>query len=394
MELTDNQYKKSEIGVIPSQWDVISFTNCADLKHGFQFREEHFSKEGVAVTKIGNLKDGAGLQFNDVTYIPKDNYYQFARFTLKKGDVLMALTGATLGKISRVDTDEITLQNYRVGNFINKSNTTKDYIFYLLQSPFITKTTKRLVNEAAQPNLGKRDFDKFLVPLPPTITEQTAITTALSDTDALIGNLEKLIAKKRNIKQGAMQELLTGRKRLAGFNGKWKEKMLSDIAEVRKGHLITEKTAITGDIPVIGGGVAPSYYHNQHNREANTITISASGANAGFIAFHRNPIFASDCSTIEDKLPYDIRFIYYSLQLSQGKIFKLQTGGAQPHVYPEQLKVFKLLFPETKVEQTAIANIISDLDDEIMILEKKLEKYKLIKQGMMQVLLTGKIRLV
>jgi len=308
---------------------------------------------------------------------------------IRKGNLLV-VSRTGVGKLAIAPFD-LAISQDLTGVFTDESVLIPEYLFRYFD--FNQKVLYSQNQGTSIQGITRETLSETRIPVP-SVHEQTAIATALSDADSLIENLEKLIAKKRDIKKGVMQELLTGRKRLAGFNGKWKDIKLSDIAEVRKGQLITEKTALAGNIPVIGGGVAPSYYHNQYNREANTITISASGANAGFIAFHKNPIFASDCSTIEDKSSYDIRFIYYSLQLSQSKIFKLQTGGAQPHVYPEQLKVFKLLFPETKAEQTAIANIISDLDFEIMALGEKLYKYKMIKQGMMQVLLTGKIRIL
>lgn len=121
--------------------------------------------------------------------------------------------------------------------------------------------------------------------------------------------------------------------------------------------------------------------------------VSASGANAGYVAFHTYPIFASDCSTIEESHDYDVRFIFYLLQSKQLQLKKLQTGGAQPHVYPEQLKNLAILFPQNKDEQKAIADILTDIDNEIETLQQQLSKYKLMKEGMMQDLLTGKVRL-
>ena len=191
-----------------------------------------------------------------------------------------------------------------------------------------------------------------------------------------------------------MQELLTGKMRLAGFRNKWVKINLSDICDIRKGQLITEKTAIGGEFPVIAGGIKPSYFHNRPNRGENTITISASGANAGYVSFHKKPIFASDCSTIEDEGTFNINYLFFVLQLAQQQIFKLQTGGAQPHVYPEHLKPLELLFPQEVSEQDAIAKILTDIDEELFGLEAQMNKYSLIKQGMMQALLTGKIRLV
>ena len=157
--------------------------------------------------------------------------------------------------------------------------------------------------------------------------------------------------------------------------------------------MITEKDAQDGTIPVIAGGKKPAYYHSFPNRQGKTITISASGANAGYVGFYTEPIFASDCSTIGENDRYSIEFIYYQLLMLQETIYYAQTGGAQPHIHPKDLKPLLVNYTNLK-EQKAIAQVLSDMDAEIEALEEKLEKYKTIKQGMMQELLTGRIRLI
>jgi type I restriction enzyme S subunit len=150
---------------------------------------------------------------------------------------------------------------------------------------------------------------------------------------------------------------------------------------------------VQGNIPVIAGGKTPAYYHNKANRTGKTITISSSGASAGYISFHSYPIFASDCSTISESADYSIEFVYYLLFSMQEKIYKMQTGGAQPHIHPRDLNPIPVVCPD-KTEQSAIASTLLDMDAEITALETKLEKCKMIKQGMMQTLLTGEIRLI
>jgi type I restriction enzyme S subunit len=246
---------------------------------------------------------------------------------------------------------------------------------------------------SAQPGLSVSKILSLDLPFPPTLAEQEAIAEALSDADALIEAIEQLIAKKRQIKQGAMSELLTGKRRLSEFNDEWKTTKLGEFAKINKGQLITEKTVTSGNIPVIAGGKEPAYYHNKPNRKGKTITISASGANAGYVAFYDKPIFASDCSTIEEDFNYSIDFIYQFLLLNQQKIYNAQTGGAQPHIHAKDLKPLEIIIP-SKDEQTAIAEILSDMDAEISALEAKLSKARQVKAGMMSELLTGKIRLV
>jgi type I restriction enzyme S subunit len=165
------------------------------------------------------------------------------------------------------------------------------------------------------------------------------------------------------------------------------------VAEIKKGQLITSTTLIPGEIPVIAGGRQPAYFNAVANREGRTITISASGANAGYVAIYDGPIFASDCSTISESDSYCLEFVFYQLVSKQQTIYKAQTGGAQPHIHAKDLSPIPFSFPPLP-EQTAIAAVLSDMDAEIAALEAQRDKTRALKQGMMQELLTGRIRLI
>ena len=206
--------------------------------------------------------------------------------------------------------------------------------------------------------------------------------------------MEALIAKKRDLKQAAMQQLLTGKTRLPGFSGDWEAKRLGEVVRIEKGQLMTSTRLVPGSVPVIAGGKQPAYFHAVSNRGAPVVTISASGASAGYVAYHDCDIFASDCSTISQGKGYDLRFVYFSLCLKQEDIYRAQTGGAQPHIQPKDVLPMVFDFPSSCEEQTMIADILSDMDAELNALEAEAEKARAIKQGMMQNLLTGKVRLV
>ena len=211
--------------------------------------------------------------------------------------------------------------------------------------------------------------------------------------DALLDSLDSLIAKKRNLKQAAMQQLLTGQTRLPGFSGEWEVKQLGDVVEIRKGQLITSSTLKQGDIPVITGGKQPAYFHASANRFGRTITISASGASAGYVALYNEPIFASDCSTISESDAYCLDFVFFQLLNEQRTIYKAQTGGAQPHIHAKDLNPILFAYPP-KTEQSAIAEVLTKMDAELFVFEKQRNKTAALKQGMMQELLTGRTRLV
>ena len=352
---------------LPEGWGIKKLSEVAPLQRGFDLPTGKIKKGSYPVVYSNGIS----------------NYHN--EFKVKGPGVITGRSG-TIGKVHYSD------GNYWPHNTALWVTDFKDnnprFIYYL----YTYVNLEKFATGSGVPTLNRNDVHSFEV-LVPSCSEQKSIAEALSDTDSLIQSIEKLIDKKKKIKQGTMQQLLTGKKRLPGFSGEWVVRRLGDIVSINKGQLITEKNAQDGTIPVIAGGKKPSYYHSFSNRQGKTITISASGANAGYVGFYTEPIFASDCSTIGENDRYSIEFIYYQLLMLQETIYYAQTGGAQPHIHPKDLKPLLINYTNLK-EQKAIAQVLSDMDAEIEALEEKLEKYKTIKQGMMQELLTGRIRLI
>lgn len=352
---------------LPEGWGIKKLSEVAPLQRGFDLPTGKIKKGSYPVVYSNGIS----------------NYHN--EFKVKGPGVITGRSG-TIGKVHYSD------GNYWPHNTALWVTDFKDnnprFIYYL----YTYVNLEKFATGSGVPTLNRNDVHSFEV-LVPSCSEQKSIAEALSDTDSLIQSIEKLIDKKKKIKQGTMQQLLTGKKRLPGFSGEWVVRRLGDIVSINKGQLITEKNAQDGTIPVIAGGKKPSYYHSFSNRQGKTITISASGANAGYVGFYTEPIFASDCSTIGENDRYSIEFIYYQLLMLQETIYYAQTGGAQPHIHPKDLKPLLVNYTNLK-EQKAIAQVLSDMDAEIEALEEKLEKVKTIKQGMMQELLTGRIRLI
>jgi type I restriction enzyme S subunit len=374
-------FKKTELGKIPINWEVKSIGEVVTICGG-----------GTPSTNVKEFWDG-NINWFTPTEIGYEKYLQgsLRKLTisglnnssakiLQPGTILMT-SRAGIGDLGILKIEAATNQGFQ--SLIANPSINNEFLYYLM----FTKKNELLKNASGSTflEISPSQIKSIKIALPPQ-EEQLAIASTLSDSDNLIANLEKLIKKKTNIKQGVMQQLLMCKK-------DFEVKKLGDICEIKKGQLITEATAITGDIPVIAGGKKPSYYHNKANRFNRTITISGSGANAGFVAYFETPIFASDCSTIEESSNYSLKYVFYNLQMLQNKIYKAQTGGAQPHIHPSDLKPLEISFPKLNI-QNSIAATLTDLDIEIDLLEKKLSKIILIKQGMMQNLLTGKIRLV
>ena len=364
-------YKMTEVGVIPEDWEVKPLSAVSSMKSG----------EGITASRIDQHSQYPCYGGNGLRGFT-------SRYTHDGAFALIGRQGALCGNVVSVSGKLFASEHTVV--VTPRQGTNVEFLTYVLGEMHLN----RLSEASAQPGLSVSKILQLSIATPPTETEQRAIAQALSDVDALLATLDQVIAKKRDLKQASMQQLLAGGIQLAGFGGKWLEVPLGDIVKPQKGQLITTKTIVPGDIPVIAGGKQPAYFHASANRCGKTITVSASGASAGYVAFHAAPIFASDCSTISESEKYCIEFIYYALQLRQEEIYAAQTGGAQPHIQPKDLTPILIKIPEDVKEQAAIASVLSDMDAEITELEARRDKTRNIKQAMMQELLTGKTRLV
>ncbi|EPA2550215.1 TPA: restriction endonuclease subunit S [Escherichia coli] len=247
---------------------------------------------------------------------------------------------------------------------------------------------------AGRYKLNKASLEKMPLLLPP-IVEQKKIAQILSTWDKAISVTEKLLANSQQQKKALMQQLLTGKKRLLDengvrFSGEWRNSTLSMFCNIAKGKALSASDLEVGDFPVIAGGKSSPYSHSDYTHE-NVVTVSASGAYAGYISYHNYKIWASDCSVVSAKADNLIDYFYQLLLSLQDKIYSLQSGGAQPHIYPKDLNSIPLWVPCVK-EQQKIAAVLSAADAEISTLEKKLACLRDEKKALMQQLLTGKRR--
>ncbi len=168
----------------------------------------------------------------------------------------------------------------------------------------------------------------------------------------------------------------------------WQRVRLGDVADIRKGQSFTSKDLIPGDVPVIAGGTSPAYFHALSNRPADTVTVSASGAHAGFVAFHKQPIFATDCSTVQgEKGGPVINFVFHFLKNAQKHIYYRRRGSAQPHVYPDDIAILSILLPPLP-EQRAIAAVLDSIDDAIEGTEAVIAATEQLRNSLLHDLLT------
>ena len=385
MELVAEQYKKSEVGLIPTDWDELTFKDICWVNQGLQIPISQRlilpNENSKVYITIQYLNDGKTIEYID-DYV--------ASVCCNKEDILMTRTGNTGIVVSGVE--GVFHNNFFKINF-DRDKFDKDYLVYYLNQ---SKTKKIILAKAGIstiPDLNHKDFYSIPIPLPPTKAEQAAIANALSDADALINGLEKLIAKKRNIKQGAMQKLLQPKEG-------WEVKKLGEVAFVNMGQSpLSEYYNSEGiGLPLVQGNA------DVENRKTiirfYTSMITKRGKVGDIIMSVRAPVGEISKATFDCclgrgvcSISFGNEYLYHYLIYFEKSWAKLSTGSTFDSVNSKQVKELEIPVPKPE-EQTAIATILSDMDAEIIALETKLEKYKKVKLGMMQNLLTGKIRLI
>jgi type I restriction enzyme S subunit len=244
---------------------------------------------------------------------------------------------------------------------------------------------------ANQASITLKDLLDYAIPLPPTKAEQEAIAEALTDADALIESLEQLLAKKRLLKQGAMQELLTGKKRLPGFSDPWAVNSFGAIAPLQRGFDLPNPQLRPGPYPVVySNGVVT--HHSMYQVRGPGVVTGRSGT-IGNVTYVEENFWPHNTSLwVTSFKGNDPKFIFFLY--SMANLERFATGSGVPTLNRNDVHAFRVAIPTTFAEQAAIANVLSDMDAEIGTLEAKLTKARHLKQAMMQELLTGRIRLV
>ena len=384
-------YKQTEVGVIPEDWDCAKFGEKVKIYRGGSPRPiqnyiTHLST-GINWIKIGDVgENDKYIRSTQEKIIPEG--VSKSR-EVHVGDFILS-NSMSFGRPYILDIDGcihdgwLTIQEYK-----NTFHT--EYLYYLLSSNLVYQQYISMAAGSSVKNLNKDKVSALNV-IYPTLLEQERIAEALSDVDSMISSLEKLIAKKKAVKQGAMQELLSGKKRLPGFTGEWKCE--ANIFSFSKGTQINSSLLNETDIyPVYNGGREPSGFTDKFNC-SRSIIISEGGNSCGFVNMVRQNFWAGGHCYYVYETALDYEFLYHLLKFNENEIMGLRVGSGLPNIQKDALSKLEFTYPLDMLEQTAIASIISDMDNEIEALEQKLVKTRQIKQGMMQQLLTGKIRLV
>ncbi len=410
-------YKRTEVGVIPSAWDAVQLGDLFEFKNGLNKAKQFFGS-GTPIVNYMDVFECPGIRMNDLSGRVNLSPDEIKKFQVRLGDVFFTRTSET---VEEIGVASVMLENpcdTVFSGFVLRARPRNDrlddrYKQYSFGSKAVrsqiisnaTYTTRALTNG--------RSLSAVWVAVPPN-SEQRAIAEALSDVDGLLAALEALIAKKQAIKQAAMQQLLTGKTRLPGFSGKWETKAIGDFADCTSGG--TPSTSV----PDYWGGSIRWMSSGELNRKSvedveGRITerglressakvvlprcvlvgLAGQGKTRGTVAI--NLVELCTNQSIAAILPNDFfvpEYLYFNLDSRYEELRDISSGdGGRGGLNLQLIRSIDIPFPDID-EQTAIATILSDMDTEITVLEAKISKARQLKQGMMQELLTGRIRLI
>ena len=388
-------YKRTEVGVIPEEWEVVTLGKVCTLYNGRAYALSEWEDIGVPVIRLQNLTGSNDYYYSRLN-LPEQKY-------CKRGDLLY-MWSATFGP--QIWNGEWAIYHYHIWKVVPHNDiTSQQYLFYKLEEITEEKKT-RASNGGTMLHVTKASMESTPISLPP-LPEQRAIAAALSDADGLIGALDTLIEKKRAIKQAAMQQLLTGKKRLPGFEGKWETKRLGEVASIRNQKVLpsnVDPDTLCVELEHIGQGDGRLLEVSiAQNSTSSKYRFFTGDVLFGRLRSYLRKFWHADrdgiCTTeiwplMADASLIDSRFLYSIVQSDRFiEAASISYGTHMPRADWNVMKNFEIHLPPLP-EQTAIAAVLSDMDAEIAALERRREKAEQIKQGMMQQLLTGRIRLV
>ena len=405
-------YKQTEVGVIPEEWEVRDLSDVSrkitDGDHVTPIRTSH----GYYLLSARNVLNGR-IDVSDVDYVGFAEYQRMKqRCGPEAGDILISCSG-TIGRVTVVPVGfECVLVRSAALAKIDPELADGTFLQFWLQGSKAQWQIASSVNQGAQPNLFLNHIERLLCPQPP-LPEQRAIATALSDVDGLLGGLDRLIAKKRDLKQAAMQQLLTGQTRLPGFHGEWEVSSVGREFEVKLGKMLDAEKNVGVPKPYLGNSavqwdrievsdiatVPMSRADMERFRLRKGDLLVCEGGEVGRAAIWEAQIdecyYQKALHRLRPLRGFNSRFMAALLRLwaERGLLANYVTQTSIAHLPREKFIQIPLPVPPA-AEQTAIASVLSEMDGELAVLEQRREKTRALKQAMMQELLTGRTRLV
>lgn len=408
-------FKQTEIGMIPSDWEVVKLGNVSEIRtgpFGSSLHEKDYVTDGTPIITVEHLGE-FGIVHKNMPMVSDKDKKRLISYSMQPNDIVFSRVGSVDRNSMVTESEQGWLFSGRLLRIrIVAKNVSPKYLSFYFQQETFKQRIRSVAVGQTMASLNTQILKGVDVVLPPTLAEQKAIATALNDADALIQTLEQLIAKKRNIKTGAMQELLKPKKG-------WEMKKLGEIGNFKNGINKNNEDFGFGFpfvnlLDIFGKSKISSNAHlglintNDNDKrnydliEGDVLFIRSSvkpegvGLTVLIDTKLEETVFSGFIIRFRDRgyLSKEFKEHCFNSEDFRKRLISKSSVSANTNISQDALKNLDLSYPKDKKEQTRIARILSDMDNEIQELEKQLEKYKMIKQGMMQNLLTGKIRLI
>lgn len=305
--------------------------------------------------KATDITEGEKYTYSPEEYYSKEGFQKYHRSLIPKGSTCVVTIGSIGKKMTMAHCD--CFINQAMNAIVPNESFDQEFVWYAVKNVLSNIKSLDSGTASGRENVSKSSFSKMEVIINDDKDTQIRIARVLKNYDDLIENYQKQIklleeAAQRIYKEWFVDFHFPGHENVKVVNGVpegWEKNILGKIAEFKRGKTITKKEAIEGNVPVVAGGLEPAYYCNQSNTEDRVITISASGANAGFTRMYFEKVWASDCSYVDVNTTDYLYFVYCFLKKNKTVIDNLQKGAAQPHVYSKDINVMKVILPTLEV---------------------------------------------
>lgn len=377
-----------------SEWKDYKLGDIVNFQNGFAFKSFDFRYDGkYKIIRIKELKDGSVKFFEDTVSVSDEPNKAMSKYIVNKGDVIFALTGdpvsksnpnSWVGRVSLYTHNESAYLNQRTCKITQRGDVIPQYVFYYFRhyDNFYSLASKA-TGSASQANISTKTLEDTIIILP-SLEIQTKIVNILSSLDEKIETNRKINARLEELAQVLFKSWFID-------NAIYDGSTVADYFLPIRGKALLTSDAVLGDIPVVAGGLSPATYHNQANTKAPVITISASGANAGYVNIWGCSVWSSDSSFIDNSVTPYVYFWYNLLKYYQKVIYHSQTGCAQPHIYPKHIG--NIGIPKLSISKIAgFDNVVKPLYARLFDNEKESARLAALRDALLPKLMSGELK--
>ena len=377
------------------EWKIYRLGDLVDFQNGYAFKSSKFLYDGkYKIIRIKELKNGLVKFFEDTVSISDEPNEILSKILVNKGDVIFALTGdpvskqnanSWVGRVSLYTHDIPAYLNQRTCKIIQCNNVVPQYVYYYFrQYENLYSLASKATGSASQANISTKILEDTEILLPSLSVQKKMV--------AILASLDNKIALNRRINDNLEQQAQALFKSWFVENASYSGVSISEYFLPNRGKNLLVSDAKGGITPVVAGGLTPSAFHNVANTKAPVITISASGANAGFVNLWGIPVWAADSSYIDSTIVSNIYFWYNLLKYNQKNIYESQTGSAQPHIYPKHIG--NLLIPDLDMRKVeCYESIVTSMYLQINEIQQETKILSDLRDTLLPKLMSGELKI-